>query len=82
VGPLARSIWSLEAAEANAADVFIFWLAIAATLKELFSSDSGIPESLSQKIIAIINRRYKEFIEESPTDIYFVAFFLDPRKFS
>ena len=37
VAPLAHSIWSLESATSYASDVYIFWLAIAATLK-IFSS--------------------------------------------
>ena len=31
------NVWSLKAAHANASDVFVFWLAIAATLNDLFS---------------------------------------------
>jgi hypothetical protein len=87
VEPIARSLWSLESPQANAADVFIFWLAIAASLKELFSKGSeetGIQPRLAKKVTAIINRRYKEFINESSgsggdRDIYFTAFFLHPR---
>ena len=82
VGPLARSLWSLEASQANAADVFIFWLAIASNLKEIFSKSSeatGISRTLARQVTAIINHRYKEMIDESPSDIYFTAFFLDPR---
>ena len=83
VAPLARSLWSLESSQANAADVFIFWPAIAATLNELFSRPpdvTGIDPALARKVTAIINRRYKAFIDESPSDIYFTAFFLDPRE--
>ncbi|KAF8153915.1 ribonuclease H-like domain-containing protein [Crassisporium funariophilum] len=79
VAPLIRSLWSLEAAHANAADVFIFWLASAATLKDLFDKDiekTGIPQSLANEVTAIYNKRYKEFFKH---DIYFVAFLLDPR---
>jgi hypothetical protein len=82
VGPLARSLWSLEASQANAADVFIFWLAIASNLKDIFSKSSdttGISQTLARQVTAIINRRYKAMIDESPSDIYFTAFFLDPR---
>jgi len=32
IAPLICSLWSLEAAHANASDVFVFWLAAAATL--------------------------------------------------
>ncbi|KAF8148580.1 hypothetical protein B0H34DRAFT_802808 [Crassisporium funariophilum] len=81
VEPIARSLWSLESPHTNAADVFIFWLAIAAKLKQLFSqteADSGIQALVARKVTAIINCRYKAFINESPTDIYFTAFFLHP----
>lgn len=82
VAPLARSLWSLESSSANAADVFIFWLAIAASLRKFFGlgiSKTGISDLLARKVTTIINRRYKAMIDESPTDIYFTAFFLDPR---
>ena len=79
VAPLIRSLWSLEAAHANAADVFIFWLACAVTLKDLFDQDvnkTGIPQSLANEVTEIYNKRYEEFFKN---DIYFVAFLLDPR---
>ena len=82
VNPLARSLWSLESLQANAADVYIFWIAIIATLKDLFSQNKKqtfIGKVLARKVTAIINTRYKAFIDNSPTDIYFTAFFLDPR---
>jgi len=83
VSPLARSLWSLESPMTNAADVFVFWLAITSTLKDLFSKServTGITKTLKRKATAIINQRYKVFIDQSPSDIYFTAFFLDPRK--
>ncbi|KAK0477282.1 ribonuclease H-like domain-containing protein [Armillaria novae-zelandiae] len=81
IGPLARSLWALEAAQTNAADVYMFWLAIAAELRDLFScpEDTGIEPELAKKIIHIFLRRHKEFIDESPDDIYFIAAYLDPR---
>lgn len=75
-----RSLWSLEAAHANAADVFIFWLACAATLKDLFSKGpdiTGIPNSLAEAVIAIFNKRYAEFFKN---EIYSTTFALDPSK--
>ncbi len=83
--PIARSIECLEATDTNVADVYLFWLAIAATMRDLFDRsdrgecDTSIPNALAMKVTAIINRRYKEFIDESPSDIYFSGFFLDPR---
>lgn len=80
VAPLIRSLWSLEAAHANASDVFIFWLAVAATLKDLFdqgAENTGISVSLANEIIAVYNKRYTEFFQ---TDFYFVGFLLNPRE--
>jgi len=80
VAPAIQSLWSLEAAHSNAADVFIFWLAIAATLKDLFSKGShitGIPPSLAHGVTAIFNKRYAEFFKN---EIYFTAFVLDPHE--
>jgi hypothetical protein len=79
VAPFIRALWSLEAAHANASDVFIFWLAIAATLDDMFSKadELDIPMSLSDLVTEIFNKRYEEFFEN---DIYFTTFALDPRK--
>ncbi|KAJ7608836.1 ribonuclease H-like domain-containing protein [Mycena polygramma] len=79
VGPFIRSLWSLEAAHANASDVFVFWLAIAANLRYLFSKGEDtttITSTLANKITHIYNERYAEFFKNQ---IYFTAFALDPR---
>ncbi|THU80342.1 hypothetical protein K435DRAFT_874483 [Dendrothele bispora CBS 962.96] len=81
IGPLARSLWALEASQTNAAHVFLFWLAMDAELKDLFALDISKTEidcELAQKITRIFNSHYKEFIEQSPDDPYFTTFFLDP----
>ena len=80
VAPLIRSLWSLEAAHANASNVFVFWIAAGATLNDLFSKDisvTGIPRTLANQVTEIYNTRYKEFFQN---DLYFVAFLLDPRE--
>lgn len=81
--PICRSLWSLEASDANASDVFVFFTAIRASLKELFAKDpdeTGIPAALANKIVNIFNDRYDEFFFHS--EIYFTAFVLDPCKCS
>ena len=78
VAPIIQSLWSLEAAHANTADVFVFWLTSAATLWDLFAKGTatmGIPMSLMEAVIAIFNKCYKEFFAN---EVYFVAFALDP----
>jgi hypothetical protein len=82
VAPFIRALWSLEAADANASDVYVFWLAIAANLNDLFKKGTrktGISLSLSNAVTEIYNKRYTEFFSHS--DIYFAAFMLDPRIF-
>ncbi|KAF7985089.1 hypothetical protein HWV62_8971 [Athelia sp. TMB] len=79
VAPLIRSLWSLEAAHANASDTFIFWLVIAASLKRLFAKGqaaTGIDPQVARQVTAIYNKRYSEFFTN---EVYFVAFTLDPR---
>lgn len=79
--PLIRSLWSLEAAHANASDVFIFWLAAGATLKSLFDQPKirfGITSEVAQQITALFNVRYRQFFDN---DFYFAAFILDPREY-
>lgn len=81
LAPIARAIKSLEATDATAADVYIFWLGIASTLRDLFGrpeDETGIPHELAKKITAIVNKRYKEIIDNAPRDVYFTAFFLHP----
>jgi hypothetical protein len=78
---MARAIWQLEAVQTNAADVFLFWLAMGAELRDFLDGgedDTGLAEDLASKIRRIFNARYREFIEESPGDIYFTTFYLHP----
>ncbi|KAJ3846308.1 hypothetical protein EV368DRAFT_18481, partial [Lentinula lateritia] len=82
VGPLARSLWALESAKTNAAHVFLFWLAMGAELKDLFErdvSETEIEPELAREITQIFNSHYRQFIEQTPDDPYFTAFYLDPR---
>ncbi|KAM6488823.1 Ribonuclease H-like domain containing protein [Amanita muscaria] len=79
VEPFIRSLWSLEAARANASDVFVFWCAVAAVLKKMFDkgpSITGIPSEHAEKVIVVFNKRYKEMFADH---LYFTAFTLDPR---
>lgn len=75
-------MWSLEAARANASDVFVFWCTVAAVLKSLFDKGPGItsiPTEHAEKVITVFNKRYREMFAN---DLYFTAFTLDPRKYN
>jgi hypothetical protein len=80
VEPLIRSLWALEASHATASDVFVFFTACAAALKELFEQDpeaTGIPRALANTIVDKFNDRYDELFAN---DIYFCVFVLDPHR--
>jgi hypothetical protein len=80
IGPFAKSIQCLESTHSTPADVFLFWLAIMAQLDQLFrDSKFQLPNDVKEQIRAITNRRYDGMINNGPTDVYFAAFFLDPR---
>ncbi|KAH9916095.1 uncharacterized protein BXZ73DRAFT_53985 [Epithele typhae] len=80
IQPLIRSLWALEALNANASDVWMFFMACAA-----YSSDSpgasvqetGISRELANEVIEKFNNRYDNLFVNQ--EIYFSAFLLDPR---
>ena len=79
--PFAHAIRSLEHSDTTAADVFAFWTGIQLSLRKLFAQGehiTGIGQDLEQQVTDITNRRYKQFVDDGPSDIYFSAFFLDP----
>ncbi|TFK80579.1 hypothetical protein K466DRAFT_503657, partial [Polyporus arcularius HHB13444] len=85
LAPLARAIKALEATNTTASDVLVFWLALASHLDHLLSQPedvTGISPTLGRKVRGIVNARYKAFIDEAPNDIYFGAFYLNPRELS
>ena len=79
MAPFAHTLWSLEATRTVASDVFIFWLAAASSVKDaLQDTQLGLTSSVKQAVITVINKQWHAFIKESPEDIYFTAFYLDP----
>ena len=77
--PFAKTIACLESSQSNPADVYLFWLAILASLKCLFDDDtSGFSISEAGEIRAIANARFRELLEEGPDDCYISAFYLNP----
>jgi hypothetical protein len=81
--PFAKAIACLKSSQANPADVYLFWLAILSTLKQLFEDDTaGIKDEDASAIHAVTNARFRELLEEGPDNCYISAFYLDPRMFT
>lgn len=83
IGPPAKSITCLESAHSTVADVYVFWLAVMASLNELIESDAlGLPIAVIEKIRRLCNYRFDQMINDGPSDIFVAGFFLDPRMFN
>lgn len=79
IGPPACAIHCLESPCMNPADVFKYWVALGAWYERtLMSSDISFGSETTSAIASIFNHRYKQMIDEAPTDLYYVAFCLDP----
>ena len=77
--PIACAIECIEATATNPADVYLYWLAIIARLKEVLET-SHLPDSVRGEIRGIVNKRWREFFVDSPTNVHLAAFYLNPSK--
>ena len=77
----ARCIECLEAGQTNPADVYLYWLALVARLKQVLQT-CKLPDSVCDEIRGIINERWKEFFVNGPTNVHLSAFYLNPSKCS
>lgn len=68
--PPARAIECLEATSANPADVYLYWLAILAGMKDALEN-CYLPDEVCGQIRGILNTRWKEFfVNAQPMHIY------------
>ncbi|CAA7260791.1 unnamed protein product [Cyclocybe aegerita] len=74
---IARAIECLEAESATPADVYLYWLAILASMKQALEG-SFLPDDVKGEIRGIMNARWREFFVEGPTNAHLVAFYLNP----
>lgn len=75
--PLARSIKCLEAATTNPGDVYLFWIASIACMKDAFTSkELDIPDDVADQVRGIVNHRWREFFAKN--HVYVTTFFLNP----
>lgn len=78
-GPPAKATRCLEAAFANAADIYMFWLAVQASFAELSKKNLiKLPNHVLEKIRKLCNYRFNQMINAGPSDIFVAAFFLVP----
>jgi len=72
--PPVRAIECLEATSANPLDVYFYWLAILAGMKDALEA-SYLPDEVCGQIRGIVNSRWREFFVEGPTNAHLAAFY-------
>ncbi|KAF8589850.1 hypothetical protein K439DRAFT_1612419 [Ramaria rubella] len=78
--PFAKAILCFEAAHLTASDVYVFWLAITASVKDVIDNpENDLDEPTASEIRTIINYRFRELFQDGQGDVYVAAFYLDPR---
>ncbi|KAF8060837.1 ribonuclease H-like domain-containing protein [Lyophyllum atratum] len=75
---IARAIQCLEASSTNAADVYLYWLAVVAQIKQALST-CCLPDDVCAEIRGIMIRRWRQFFVTGPTNVHLLAFYLNPR---
>ncbi|KAJ7081062.1 hypothetical protein C8R44DRAFT_653314, partial [Mycena epipterygia] len=79
--PIAHAIKCLEGLEVTVGNMWKFYVAITAVLRDIFAEDIlSFPQSLQDDVCSIVNRRYEEMIDGPSGDIYLAGFYLDPGK--
>ena|ERR1700692_2705099 len=79
--PIAKAITCMESTQSNVSDVYVFWLAVTATIHQIITDDvTGLPTDVMEEIRKAVNFCFKQMIHDAPDDVYHTGFMLDPRK--
>ncbi|KAF8576918.1 hypothetical protein K439DRAFT_1622505 [Ramaria rubella] len=69
--PFAKAILCFEAAHVTTSDVYVFWLAITASIKDVIDDPKNdIDEQTAREIHGIINYCFRELFQEPHGDVY------------
>jgi hypothetical protein len=82
LAPVAKAITCMESTHSNVSDVYVFWLAVTATIHQIIEDDiTGLPFDVMEKIRKAVNFRFNQMINDAPDDVYLTGFMLDPREY-
>lgn len=77
--PFAKAITCLESSHSTAGDVYLFWMAISASVKAVLdATEYAIPLAVKSQIRAIVNSRWKEIFEDENSGAHLTALYLNP----
>ncbi len=79
--PIAQAVKCLEASQATAADVFLYWLAVLSSFEQIMKENDelsglGIPKGVLSEIQGILNFCYQEMLEGAGKGVYMAMLFL------
>jgi len=83
LAPVAKAITCMESTQSNVSNVYVFWLAVTATIHQIIVEDiTGLPFDVMEDIRKAVNLRFNQMVNDAPDDVYHTGFMLDPRKFT
>ncbi|KAG2055259.1 hypothetical protein BDR06DRAFT_1046462 [Suillus hirtellus] len=83
LAPIAKAITCLESTHSTVSDVYLFWLAVTATIHQIITEDiTGLSTEVTEKIQCAVNYRFNQMVNDAPCDVYLTGFLLDPCTFS
>jgi hypothetical protein len=78
---VAKAITCMESTQSNVSDVYVFWLAVTATIHQIIVEDvTGLPSDVIEDIHKAVNFRFNQMVNDAPDDVYHTGFMMDPRK--
>lgn len=75
--PIAKSITCLESSHSTVSMVYLFFLAVTATIHQIIK-EGGLPSDVADQIRKAVNFRFNQQINDAPDDVYLTGFMLDP----
>jgi hypothetical protein len=83
LAPVAKAITCMESTHSNVPDVYVFWLAVTATIHQIIIEDvTGLPFSVVEDIRRAVNFRFGQMLNDAPDDVSITDFILDPRTYT
>ena len=78
--PIAKSITALESSLTTAADVYLFGLAITATIHQVIVEDrAALPTDVYESVRRAVNARFNQLVGgDKSDDLYLTCFLLHP----
>ena len=75
--PIAKSITCLESSHSTVSMVYLFFLAVTATIHHVIN-EGGLLCLVEDQIWQAVNFQFNQQINKAPDDVYLTGFMLDP----